>query len=156
KSHAASEKMTQAAEKISGTPVASIDPSKILAVEKPDAGPISDPYGPGASIAEINTTTGGCLIPGEPYVESVPQRRGTLYRLAASPPCAEKLPGSVGQVGMASDGKIYRRSLESQVPKPPPAAADAGTPAGPADAGAPRPAAQRAQAASGGNDGGQP
>jgi hypothetical protein len=151
KSHAEGKKMSEAAEKITVTPPA-IDPSKVLGTDKPpDAGPASDPYGPGASIAEINTATGGCLISGEPFTESVTEKSGTLYRLSASPACAEKLPGFVGQVVMASEGRIYRRILESQVPKPPPAATpDAGAPA------APRPAARPAPAASGGDDGGQP
>jgi hypothetical protein len=103
-----------------------IDPTHVL--EQPDAGPPQDPYGPAASVAQINKDSGGCLVAGEPFQEGVTNRTGTLYRLAPNPVCRDKLPGFVGQAVMVSDGKIYRRILESQVPHPPPAPSpDAGT-----------------------------
>jgi hypothetical protein len=121
------EKLRDAAAQVIATP-SNIDPVRVL--ERPDAGIPHDPYGPDAPVHEINASTGGCLVPGEPFREAVTNRSGVLYRLAPNPVCRDKLPGFVGQAVMVADGKIYRRILESQVPHP--AASDGGT----ADAGA--------------------
>jgi hypothetical protein len=102
-----------------------IDPSRVLG--QPDAGPAQDPYGPGASIAQINKESGGCLVSSEPFHEIGTNHTGTLYRMAANPVCRDKLPGFVGQVVMVSDGKMYRRVMESDVPRP---AQPAGAPDG--------------------------
>jgi hypothetical protein len=39
-----------------------------------------------------------------------------VYRLASNSACKQKLPGFVGQFVMVTDGKIYRRMSESEVP----------------------------------------
>jgi hypothetical protein len=126
KAHAEREKLRQAAAELVATRT-NIDPTRVL--EQPDAGPAQDPYGPGASIAQINRDTGGCLVSSEPYRETGTNHTGTVYRMAPNPVCRDKLPGFVGQVVMVSDGKMYRRLLESEVPRPAPAAA-AGAPDG--------------------------
>ena len=115
KSRAEREKMQQAAAEVSRTQ-STIDPSRVL--ERPDAGPPQDPFGPGASVAEINKESGACLVAGEPFRENVTNKSGTLYRLSGNPACKDKLPGLVGQVVMVSDGKVYRRVSESEVPRP--------------------------------------
>ncbi|HWE22343.1 MAG TPA: hypothetical protein VG496_00255 [Myxococcales bacterium] len=137
KARAEHEKFQQAAAEV--TPTSStIDPSRVL--QHPDAGPPQDPFGPGASVAEINKEFGGCLVAAEQFRENVTNKSGTLYRLSTNAACKEKLPGFVGQVVMVSEGKVYRRISESEVPRP---AASAGTPDGGVaagrDAGVPAP-----------------
>src|SRR5438067_8342680 len=61
KSHAEREKLRKAAAEIVSLP-STIDPTRVL--EHPDAGPTQDPFGPGASIADINKDSGGCLVAG--------------------------------------------------------------------------------------------
>jgi hypothetical protein len=134
KVHAEREKLRKAAAEVVAVR-SNIDPLRVL--EQPDAGPPQDPYGPAASIAQINKDSGGCLVAGEPFREGVTNRTGTLYRLAPNPVCKDKLPGFVGQAVMVSEGKVYRRILESQVPHPPPQATgapDGGVAARPAPA----------------------
>jgi hypothetical protein len=125
KAHAERDKLHKAAEADVPVPP-NIDPTQVLA--QPDAGPPQDPYGPGASIAEINKDSGGCLVAAEPFRENGTNKSGTLYRLVGNSACKDRLAGLVGQVVMVSDGKIYRRIPESEVPRPPPSArsADAG------------------------------
>jgi hypothetical protein len=125
KAHVEREKLQKAAEEIVAASTTTIDPSRVLA--QPDAGPVQDPYGPGASIAQINKDSGGCLVSSEPFHETGTNHTGTLYRMAPNPVCRDKLPGFVGQVVMVSDGKMYRRVMESDVPKP---AQPAGAPDG--------------------------
>jgi hypothetical protein len=123
KTRAERDKLRKAAE--ADVPIPSnIDPTRVLA--RPDAGPPQDPYGPGASIAEINKDSGGCLVAAEPFRENVTNKSGTLYRLAGNTSCKEKLAGFVGQVVMVLDGKIYRRIPEGEVPRSPAPAPDAG------------------------------
>jgi hypothetical protein len=119
-----------------------IDPQAVLASrEAPDAGPAQDPTGPGASIADLNRETGGCLISDQPFREEGTGKVGQLYRLAPSSSCRDKLPGFIGQAAMVVDGKIYRR-----IPAPPSAqasvpdggAADAGTTLAPKAAATPK------------------
>ena len=126
KAHADREKLREAAAELVATRT-NIDPASVL--EQPDAGPVQDPYGPGASIEQINRDSGGCLVSSEPYHETGTNRTGTVYRMAPNPVCRDKLPGFVGQVVMVSDGKMYRRVLESEVPRPV-QAAGAGAPDG--------------------------
>jgi len=92
-----------------------IDPVKILGLDRPvDAGVPPDPFGPGASITEINAASGGCLVPGEPFHENDTNRTGTIYRLSNVAACVQRLPGFVGQVVLVSDGRIYRRAAEAE------------------------------------------
>lgn len=129
KERAEREKLTAAATTTS--PVSAIDPSQVIAASTPDAGPPPDPFGAGASIAEINRTTGGCLDPGEPFTEQTTNATGTIYRLArASSVCADKLPGFVGQAVLVVDGRIYRRIVDPNPPQPPRPPPDAGPPPG--------------------------
>lgn len=108
KERAAREQMAAAA--AASTKVAAgIDPERVLAASAPDAGPPVDPFGAGASIAEINSATGGCLGAGEPFQEEKTGTSGTVYRLVESPGCMEQMPGFVGQAVLAVDGRIYRR-----------------------------------------------
>jgi hypothetical protein len=146
KAHAEREKLSQAAAALVATRT-NIDPTRVL--EQPDAGPVQDPYGPGASIAQINRDSGGCLVPSEPYRETGTNHTGTVYRMAPNPVCRDKLPGFVGQVVMVADGKMYRRVLESEVTRP---AQAAGAPDGGAAAvrGGGSPPAQQAAASDGG------
>ncbi|MGZ6126450.1 MAG: hypothetical protein ACXWLR_15885 [Myxococcales bacterium] len=110
----------------SAAPTVNIDPSMILATAEPDAGPPLDPFGPGASVAELNKQSGGCLVDNEPFNEQGTGVGGTVYRVAPSDTCRSKLPGLVGQVVLVVNGKIYRRTAD---PRPPPApVADAGAP----------------------------
>jgi hypothetical protein len=121
---------------------ASIDPSEVLAAgASPEDAGVQDPYGPGASVAELNTQSGGCLVDNEPFNEQVTGVTGTVYRVAPSDVCKGKLPGMVGQAVLVTGGKIYRRVADPR--PPPPAAPPAASPdAGPAAAAArPRPAA---------------
>lgn len=111
-----------------------IDPQAILASHaSPDAGQ-QDPTGPGASIADLNRETGGCLIAYQPFREQGTGTTGQLYKLAPSSPCREKLPGFVGQAALVVDGKIYRRIPEPEA-APAGGAKDAGPDGGVADAG---------------------
>ena len=126
KIHAEREKLSQAAAEVVAQRT-NIDPAHVL--EEPDAGPIQDPYGPGASISQINKDTGGCLVSAEPFHETGTNKTGTLYRLASNPACKDRLPGFVGQVVMMSEGRMYRRVPESQVPRPA-ATPDAGAASG--------------------------
>jgi hypothetical protein len=137
KQHAERERMAAAAR--SAAPVVDIDPSKFLAATAPEAGPPQDPFGPGASVAELNTQTGGCLVDNEPFNEQGTGVGGTVYRVAPSDGCRSKLPGLVGQVVLVVNGKVYRRTADPRPPPPPPAA-DAGVPAGRPAASAARPA----------------
>ena len=129
KSRAAREKMAAAAQAAASAPSVEIDPRKILAADTPDAGPAQDPYGPGASVAEINTGTGGCLSGYEPFTEQGTGVSGTVYRLVPGAGCAGKLPGYVGQAVLVVNGRIYRRMTD---PNPaiaaPPPPVDAGPP----------------------------
>ncbi|GAC1339672.1 MAG: hypothetical protein NVSMB23_08990 [Myxococcales bacterium] len=114
-----------------------IDPQAILAAhEVPDAGAAQDPTGEGASIADLNRATGGCLVSYQPFREEGTGKVGELYKLAPSQPCRDKLPGFLGLAAMVVDGRIYRR-----IPEPPPAqrAPDGGADARAADAGSPAP-----------------
>ncbi len=155
KSRAARAKKFDAAQAAAVAPPVEIDPRKILAQNTPAPGPVQDPYGPGASLAEINAGTGGCLSSYEPFHENGTGVSGTVYRLVAGAGCAGKLPGYVGQAVLVVDGRIYRRLADpnpSAVNSPPPAApVDAGPPpqaqapvrrsapaAAPADAGEPQ------------------
>ncbi len=123
-----------------------INTSQILAAAVPaapaaaageDAGAAdSDPYGPGASIAEINKASGGCLVANAPFREEGGGKTGTTYKLAEDPTCRSKLPGFVNQVVLALDGRIYRRipasdvKFEKVAETAPGAAADAGVASG--------------------------
>ena len=123
KVHDEREKLSKAASAEVAAQRSDIDPTHVL--EQPDAGPVQDPYGAGASIAQINKDSGGCLVSAEPFHETGTNKTGTLYRLAPNPACKDRLPGFVGQVVMMSEGRMYRRIPESQVPRPA-AAPDAG------------------------------
>jgi hypothetical protein len=126
KARTASEAAQKAAQLAGAGP--SIDPSSILAAGR-DAGPPADLYGPGASITEINASSGGCLVAGEPFHENVTNVAGTVYRLSGSSACADRLAGFAGQVTLVVDGKVYRRLPESMVVKPPPPPAPPPAPA---------------------------
>jgi hypothetical protein len=106
------------------------DPAKISAASAPPDAGVVDPFGPGAAIADINATSGGCLTAGEPYREQGTGAKGTVYRLGKSPKCAEQLPGFVGEAVLVADGHIYRRMADPTPMKDPtplvPPAADAG------------------------------
>lgn len=130
------EKLRQAAAADVAATRSTIDPRRVL--EHPDAGPEQDPFGAGASIAEINRETGGCLVVGEEFKENGTNRSGKVYRLVSNSACKQKLPGLVGQIVMVTDGKIYRRISESEVPHP-----VAGRGAGSPDAGIASPARDR-------------
>jgi hypothetical protein len=135
KQRADREKMAAAAAASFKSATSSIDPQQILAAVTPDAGS-ADPFGSGAAIADVNATTGGCLIEGEPFREQGTGMSGTVYRLAKSQQCQDKLPGFAGQIVLVTDGHIYRRTAD---PTPAPAAVpDAGA-AVAASPAAPRP-----------------
>jgi len=157
KGRAEHEKMQKTAQDLVAAP--SIDPSRVLALDRVvDAGAPPDPFGPGASISEINAASGGCLVAGEQFHENVTNVGGTVYRLANSAVCAQRLAGFAGQMVLVTDGKIYRRVTEYEARATPPAAgaaaADAGTPA--RDAGSPaRAAAPAAGTVEGGDAGTQ-
>jgi hypothetical protein len=131
-------KMSAEAEAQARQPV-NIDPAKLLAAynaNAPDAGVAGpgptgqDPYGPGAVVADINASTGGCLVDGEPFEEEGSGQRGIVYRLSGSQVCHDKLPAFMGQAVLVTGGRIYRRIPD--IPPPPPVVrtqpADAGTP----------------------------
>jgi hypothetical protein len=79
-----------------------------------DAG-VVDPYGPGASLAEINKDTGGCLVAGTSFREEGSGKTGATYQLAEDPVCRSRLPGFVHQTVLALGGRIYRRISTSEV-----------------------------------------
>jgi hypothetical protein len=121
KQRAEREKM---AARLPPTPVVNIDPEKVLAAGR-DAGFPQDPFGPGGSVAELNTQSGGCLSDNEPFAEQDTGMTGTVYRLAPSEACKNRMPGLVGQAVLVVNGRIYRRMAD-----PRPAAApspDAGS-----------------------------
>lgn len=105
-----------------GIRAVALNPDKILAASAPavDAGPPADPFGAGASLAELNASSGGCLVGQEPFTERGTGKTGTVYRLSGSPACARAMPGFVGQAVLVSDGKVYRRLDDATVPKPVP------------------------------------
>jgi len=117
-----------------------IDPGSILAASEPppsDAGEragANDPYGPGASIADINAQSGGCLVAGSAFREEGSGKTGATYKLAEDPACRTQLPGFVGQVVLALEGRIYRRvgatevKTEKTLPGGPLAGVDGGAP----------------------------
>ena len=111
-------------------PFPTINPDQVLAASAgPDAGPAPDAFGPGAAIADINRSTGGCLVAGEPFTERGTNKAGTVYRLSSAPQCSQALPGFVHQVVLVVDGALYRRLDASLVPpQPPPVAAPAAVP----------------------------
>jgi hypothetical protein len=122
KERAAREKLTGAA----NAPVATsdIDPSKFFPTSAPPDAGVQDPFGPGASVAELNAQSGGCLADNEPFTEQGTGVTGTVYRVVPTEGCKGKLPGLTGQIVLVVGGKIYRRTAD---PRPPPAAApDAG------------------------------
>jgi len=137
KAQAQREKDQQAAQQ-AVTAAPNIDPTRVLGLdERADAGAPADPFGPGASISEINAASGGCLVPGERFEEGVTNRAGTIYRLSSSTTCAQRLAGFVGQAVLVTDGRIYRRMPESELPAPRATGTDAGTAAARPDAGTP-------------------
>jgi hypothetical protein len=111
------EKMAAAAAQSIASSQVNIDPSKVLAASEPDAGPAVDPFGPGASVAELNAHSGGCLVDSEPFTEQGTGVAGTVYRVAPSETCRGKLPGLTGQIVLVVNGKIYRRTAD---PRPAP------------------------------------
>ena len=120
--------MQQAAEQ-AVTAAPNIDPTHVLGLDTVDAGAPPDPFGPGASISEINAASGGCLVAGEAFRENVTNQAGTVYRLSSSATCAQRLAGFVGQMVLVTgDGRIYRRIADTEV-RQALATADAGTPA---------------------------
>jgi hypothetical protein len=157
------EKMA-AAVSASVRPPSNLDPQRILAEANPDAG-VVDPFGPGAAIADLNASSGGCLTEGEPFREQGTGATGTVYRLGKSEQCTAKLPGLVGQVVLVTDGHIYRRIADPTQSKGPTelarsdggnANAAAGNPAtapNVADAGSPRPRAAAVPANAGARPG---
>ncbi|HEX4385391.1 MAG TPA: hypothetical protein VH083_20670 [Myxococcales bacterium] len=143
KQQAARDKMAAAAAASLARPLPQLEQQRIMAAaEPPDAGaPPVDPFGAGASVAEINLTSGGCLTPGEPFREKETNVTGTVYRVGRGT-CADRLPGLIGQaVLVGKDGRIYRRLQDPTLTR---TAAPAAPGAGPI---APPPAAAPAQAA---------
>lgn len=126
KQRADREKMA-AAVSASVRPPSNLDPVRILAEATPDAG-VVDPFGPGAPIAELNASSGGCLTEGEPFREQGTGATGTVYRLGKSEQCTARFPGLAGQVVLVTDGHIYRRMADPTLAKAPVEAprADAG------------------------------
>jgi len=106
------EKMAAAAARSVASAQVDIDPSKILAAAQPDAGPSGDPFGSGASVADLNKNSGGCLVDSEPFTEQGTGVAGTVYRVAPSETCRGKLPGLSGQIVLVVNGKIYRRTAD--------------------------------------------
>jgi hypothetical protein len=120
KQRAARDRVTAAA--AAPVKMPNIDPVKVLAASAPDAGTPPDAYGPGASITELNSATGGCLVADEPFTETGTGKSGTVYRLSSAPLCAQSLPGFVGQAVLVTDGRLYRRMPASSLPPPAPIA----------------------------------
>jgi len=88
------EKRSAAITQSATAPQFEINPSKILAANEPDAGQqVQDPFGPGASVADLNASHGGCLQDNEPFNEQGTGVSGTVYRVAPSDSCRSKLPG---------------------------------------------------------------
>ena len=106
------EKMAAAAASSVASAQVDIDPSKVLAAAERDAGAPVDPFGPGASVAELNAHSGGCLVDSEPFTEKGTGVAGTVYRVAPSETCKGKLPGLNGQIMLVVNGKIYRRTAD--------------------------------------------
>jgi hypothetical protein len=131
KDRAARDRVTAAA--AAPVKMPNIDPDKILAASKAAAGPAdagapSDAYGPGASIAELNSSTGGCLVAYEPFTETGTGKTGTVYRLSSAPLCTKALPSFDGQAVLVTDGLIYRRLAASSLSPPVPIALPPGAP----------------------------
>jgi hypothetical protein len=134
-----------------GPPSADAGAPATTATSGVDAGPApQDPFAPGSSIAALNSSTGGCLVAGEPFKERISNRTGQVYRVAPSELCQQKLTGLSGQAVLVVDGRIYRRVSASEVAQPAQplaapnaqAAAGSGSGAAPAaQAAAPTPAA---------------
>jgi len=122
KERAEREKMAAAAAQSLATVQTNIDPSRILAAQEVDAGQPLDPFGPGASVAELNKQNGGCLVDNEPFTETGTGVAGTVYRVAPSETCRSKLPGLNGQIVLVVNGKIYRRTADPRPPPPSPTA----------------------------------
>ncbi len=150
KQRAEREKLGQAAQTAIQTPAVSIDTEKIIAAGTPDAGPPPDTFGAGALVSDINASTGGCLTDYEPFTEQQTGVTGTIYRVAPSSGCAAKLPGYVGQAVLVVNGRVYRRILDPNPPRPQQlpgqAAPDAGQAAAPPPAPKPAPPAAAADA----------
>jgi hypothetical protein len=106
------EKMAAAAAQSVASAQVNIDPSKVLAAGEADAGPPIDPFGPGASMADLNAHSGGCLVDSEPFTEQGTGVAGTVYRVAPSDTCKGKMPGLSGQIVLVVNGKIYRRTAD--------------------------------------------
>jgi len=120
------EKRSAAITQSATAPQFEINPSKILAASEPDAGQqVQDPFGPGASVADLNASHGGCLQDNEPFNEQGTGVSGTVYRVAPSDSCRSKLPGLSGQIVLVVGGKIYRRMADPRPPPPPAPAATA-------------------------------
>jgi len=133
------EKRSAAITQSATAPQFEINPSKILAANEPDAGQqVQDPFGPGASVADLNASHGGCLQDNEPFNEQGTGVSGTVYRVAPSDSCRSKLPGLSGQIVLVVGGKIYRRMADPR-PPPPPAPAATARPAPAASASAQQP-----------------
>src|SRR5256886_13905003 len=69
KERADREKMAAAAAQSLATVQVNLDPSKMLAASEPDAGQPLDPFGPGASVADLNKQNGGGRLENEPVQE---------------------------------------------------------------------------------------
>jgi hypothetical protein len=139
KTSAQRDKEQQAAQQ-AVTAAPNIDPTRVLGLDqRADAGAPADPFGPGASISEINAASGGCLVAGEPFQENVTNLSGTVYRLSSSTTCAQRLAGFVGQMVLVTDGRIYRRIPDSETQQALATGPDAGTAARDAGAATARP-----------------
>jgi hypothetical protein len=127
KSRAEREKRSAVMQAAAAAPPINIDVDKVLATSAPDAGPQQDPLGPGASIADLSASSGGCIQENEPFRETGGgSATGTIYRLVKGDACASRLPGLQGQMLLVQNGRIYRR-MPDQPPTPTPAP-DAGRP----------------------------
>lgn len=96
--------------------LSAVDPTKVLNAAAPAAGAAdpgapaeADPYGEGASIADLNRQSGGCLVAGITFTEEGSKKRGVTYKVANSSECRAKLPGMVGELVLVIDGRVYRR-----------------------------------------------
>jgi hypothetical protein len=94
-----------------------IDPSAVAGSAREPAPP-PDPFTPGASVADLNAASGGCLVAAEPFHENGTNVNGTIYRMSPSPACSDRLAGFVGQAALVVDGKLYRRVAESELRSP--------------------------------------
>ncbi len=78
-------------------PVTNFDTSKMFAALETDAGTQGgDPFGPGASLAELTASSGGCLAPNEPFT-------GSLQGEAAGPVRPDRAGGQ--QQGLPAHGR---------------------------------------------------